>query len=831
MNEFDAILTRKAKKLKTETPIIPMHRTMDGALNGYSLIKSVFDIQYCTESQANALDAMHEWIATPIGLAVTFGTSLLFTAVACQAGKDEAEGRESLVFKRWGDVREALQAGRNGFKAVRTAILTAAVFTTHDLKYTILPSSLGFGAFYMMNRVYMRWENDKRKKMLKENEALFANLMSYGKFLHCGVTASVVSEEPSDFKDCCVLIESPSLKFARYDREGKLCLNKKCEIDWVKNRYILYKDASGEERLYYAYHDGRAELIPSANIQKIKVAFDTTKSFHLSLLQLSEILPGVAEQHFGTLREQGVNRIPRLKRDLYYLIRAFNGLIDGLYLYLGVVLGVASFSPPIMLALTLISAFYCVLCIASRVYEEYQNQQQLLITGYKIELAKAARKLEIDLIALNHLALAISSEQDPQKCLELEEKKKALDKELGDSLNIFGEKFRFLRGMYHLSKAETILIGIKHSLPFYGALISFLFALAFIGLIAGFSIPPVAVLITVTLGVPIVSLGIYHAFLNRRLPPPDLPDKDRKTSSKLSKIVQDVKGSFRLARESAQDDYNTFIKGAYNKKAFLDWLVQDLQADPLSDKYYADCAEVARSFWAGLSKGRKLVEMLLNRWQQPDEKGHYQDTSGMYIVIIPVAFIAAIISSLNAFVKGLAGRGELKNEKRLAPDILDLKNDQAQFLEPLVLPSAIVASEPVSPPSAQKNSPSSSSALLEGLRNTNHSHGENFLSSAEKKQIVRTVVQSRSGFFKSEEQRKRSGVARRGAQEGTIFEASAHNIPASERAFSSDKLTEMDTLSPRRRSSSLSSFSSFPPFSPALSTPLPPLSTSQDLTH
>lgn len=687
MSEFDAI--KEAKKLKKETPIVPVHRTMDGALNGYSVIKSVFDIQHCTEGQMDSLDAMHEWIATPAGLAVTLGTSALFTAFAFRAGRDENAGKNTWAFRVWGDSREALQAGRNGFKAVRGGILTAAAFTTRDLSQAILPSSLAFGAFYMGNRLYMRWENEKRKKMVSANQHLFADLMHYGTFLTCSARY-FTAKEPSSFKNCCVRVEYPDLKFINYDKHGRPPRNKDDEIEFVKNRYIFYKNPKGKEELYYADCDGKVELIPDANIPKIKDVIRKTHSSddhpHLSLLQLNELLPpNVAKRHFSLLKKQEIKFIPPSKKNLYYLIRAFNGLIDGMYLYLGIVLGVASFSPPVMLVITVISALYCLLCVASRVYEEYQNQQQLLITKYRVELASAARGLELCLIELNEITGKISRENNKAKIKSLELTQKKLDEKLEKYLEAFAGKRSVLRSSYYLSKTETFLLGIKHSLPFYGALISFLFALVFIGFMIGFTIPPVGVLITIGAGLPILATGIIHAFLKRRKPSETLIIEDKQKAAKLSKIVQEVKASYKLTYKSAHEEYEAFIKGAYAKQAFLDWIVKGLQADPLADEYYADYAEVGRSFWAGLSKGRKAIEMILNRFQRRDETGHYQDTRLMYIAIIPVAAVYAVVFAANAFVKGLTRKAEDKeNFKGQELDIADLEKQRARHIRDML---------------------------------------------------------------------------------------------------------------------------------------------------
>ncbi len=324
------------------------------------------------------------------------------------------------------------------------------------------------------------------------------------------------------------------------------------------------------------------------------------------------------------------------------------------------------------------------MCIVSRVYEEYQNQQQLLITQYRIDLANAARDLELFLIELNKVALAIALEKDPIKRKALESKQEKIDEKLEKQLKYFEEKRHFLRNSYYLSTTETLLLGIKHGLPVYGALISFIFALAFIGAIFGFAIPPIGIIITAALGVPILTLFVVDAFVQRRTPPKNLFLEDRKNASALSKTVQNVKASFKLTHKDAHDEYETFLKGAYVKKALLDQIVKGLRADPLADTFYADTSEVIRSFWAGLSKGRKAIEMLMNRLQKRDENGHYQDTRVMYIVIIPLALIYAIVFTLNAFVKGFSRKSDDKDEfKQQNLNIASLEKQKTSLKRPI----------------------------------------------------------------------------------------------------------------------------------------------------
>ncbi len=648
MKEFDAALEKEATKLKKELPVIPVHRTIDGALNGYSVIKSIFDVRYCTEPQSNSLDAMHEWMTTPLGSIGALGVCGFFTALACTAGIQENQSKETIIGESWKTTREGLQAGRNGFKAVRTAIFTASAFTTQNLKYLILPTSLAMSGLYMVNRLYMLRVNKQKKETIKKNQDAFDSIMSYGFFRLKGVS----------MKNGTHFIETPS------SPEGSKQSPKEKPI---KNSFIIHKNSENQEKLYYTDHKGKATEIKNASVSKIKTIIQQTGSSHLSLLQLNELLPQkVALKYFAELKKQKLEEVKKqkLKMDfearsrLHYVIRGFNGLIDGLYLYLGIVLGIASFNPPALAFLTFLSCIYCILCVCSRLFEEYQSQQELLVTQYRMDLAIISKELEIDLIKLNKLTHAIALEQNSEKAKILEDLRAKWDEKLQKDLTDFEKKRTFLKKRGYLSAVETTLTGIKHSLPFYGALLSFVFALAFIGFITGFALPAPFIFAIVMMGIPIITAGIWHAFRNRLTPPPELIAEEKIRLSELSDIIHRVKSSFKLIHEDQKQAHQALLESNQIKQKLLDWILIGLQVDPLADTYYADWAEFWRSFWAGLSKGRKAIEMLLNRFQEPDASGHYQDTPLMCNIMIPVAFVYAVIYALNAFIKGFTRKNK-----------------------------------------------------------------------------------------------------------------------------------------------------------------------------
>jgi len=695
MIKFDAI-KKDAKKLQNDTNIHgikSVYGTFDGAVNVYSTIKSYFDFTHCTESQAASFDAMHEWISTPVGLVITLSSSLFFMAFSNRANVYE----KSEVGRTWKYLRESLQASRNAFKGIRGTILTTALFTTRDLRYLILPTALGFGGVYVLNRLLMVNVKSERDSKIKANEALFAHIMDYGLFLECNQTLTNDQLKQEKLTNIYVLLESENKekKFIYIDIAGNQTS--------IKNHYILYKDPSFQnEQLYFVDHKGKAEIIPNANILAIREELSKNPtSLHLSLLQLNELLPAnVARQHFEKLKkeEKEIHSKKSNYRQTYYLIKGFNGLIDGVYLYMGV-LNIISLSPPALILGVILSTLYCLLCIASRLYEEYQTQQNLTISAYKVQLALSGKELELLLTHLNEIAIKLASETDATQVTILKNEQKKIDMQLEEQIKLF-EKIRIdLKSKYKFSNLDIFLLGIKHALPFYGSLISAIFAVAFICFLFGLSLTPPVVLIGIALGIPIIIVGVIHAAFTQKSSLHIEHDEQKQTIN-LAKKIANVKACFKLTQAECEKT-DVFTRRAYAKNAIISAIAQCLQADPLADTFYADGAEVLRSFWAGMLKGKKEIELLLNPFQQVDEQGHYQDAYFMYFFIIPAAILYAIVFSLKAFAKGFSRAPEIKNYDQHQVDKTALVANQT-FSSPETATKPIVQTNISRPPEAEK---------------------------------------------------------------------------------------------------------------------------------
>lgn len=694
MIKFDAI-KKDAKKLQNDTSIYgikSVYGTLDGAVNVYSTIKSYFDFSHCTESQSVSFDAMHEWITTPVGLAVTLSSSLFFMAFANRANVYEKQS----LGRTWKYLREGLQASRNAFKGVRGTILTTALFTTADLRYLILPTTLGLGTVYVANRLLMLGIKAERDKKVKANESLFAHLMNYGAFIECSHTLTFAQLKEKKLSNKFVFLnQGKEKKFIYIDNHH--------EIKAVTNRYVLYKvSPEQKEQLYYIDHKGRVDLIPDADISAIREELaKNPDSLHLSLLQLNELLPsGIAQFHFNQLKKQNISTQPPARKTLYLLLKGFNGFIDGMYLYLGI-LGLVALSPQGLLFGLILSTLYCLLCIASRVYEEYQSQQNLTISEYKAELALSGKELELLLIQLNEIALKIALEKDEEVLKKLKIEQKRIDELLDKQVKHFDKLRRSLKKEYQLSHFEIFLLGIKHALPFYGSLVSAVFTLAFICFLAGATLSPPVVLACIAAGIPILIIGIAHAFLTRK--PKIIDEKqEQQNTADLAKKIGDVKASLKITKAEAEKA-DIFTRRAYAKNAIISAIAQCLQADPLADTFYADFAEVIRSFWAGILKGRKEIELLLNPMQQMNEQGHYQDSHFMNFFIIPAAILYSIVFAIKAFAKGFSRTTLTENN-----DTYNHYKVKETTLESLK--ASIMKAEESPKPPEQKEHPSSKSS-------------------------------------------------------------------------------------------------------------------------
>ena len=661
MNVPNAI--KQANDLKSDKTLggtSSIYGSLDGLVNTYSTTKSFFDFKYCLESQAVSFDEMHNWVVNPLGFIITITSSLFFMIIANRANVYE----KSRIGDFWKGFREFTQALRNAFKGLRSAILTTAIFTPQDLRYLLMPTHLVFGSLYVINRMIMLEVNKERKNKEDANRKLFTDLMTFGTF----------NIHPKD----------KSNQLLSYEQIKKHAAS-------FRNRYIIYKDDRQKEHLIFINHQQKIEQIKNVDIHTIKKILEkqNNKTDHLLLVQLNELLPtGVALKHFNALKQTKIKQQPPNQRILYYLLRTYNGFFDGLYLYLGIITLVLLPAHTIILATTL-SVLYCILCIVSRIYEEYQQQHDIEISQHKIELALAEKELQCALIRLNETAAMIAQTKDVKQRAQLEIKQKQLDAVLDAHVKIFEKKRHSLQKAREISFISVILIGIKHGLPIYGALISAVFAATFICFLLSTPVSPLFVLGVITSGLPIILGCVAHAWWINKQHINQLQKNTKTKSTNLGQAIAEIKGNLKLINQDTQDAEQVLKKQILTKGVLIDSITEKTNPNPIADTFITYIAEMFRSFFAGFMKGKKEIEFLFCALQVQDASGHFQDTPLMlFFIIPPVALLYAYFFAKKAFIKGYARLQEsmgnyddlkaskpiIDQSKSKKPSIFDLEN-------------------------------------------------------------------------------------------------------------------------------------------------------------
>ena len=187
---------------------------------------------------------------------------------------------------------------------------------------------------------------------------------------------------------------------------------------------------------------------------------------------------------------------------------ATGGLIDSLYLYVGILcLVVTPWAPGLLIFLVACSALYGLICIATRVYEEYEYQRLLIETQVRVELEMLRREI-LDLVN------AISA---PTNAVVTVENWRACQETLFTKLNEMVQQKKKLEKYSSFQSSFLItMYGLQSGLAVYGAVVSAALMATMIVTLAGGAIPPVAVVICVALGLVFLAVFLIHAHMTFR---------------------------------------------------------------------------------------------------------------------------------------------------------------------------------------------------------------------------------------------------------------------------------------------------------------------------
>ncbi len=341
-----------------------------------------------------------------------------------------------------------------------------------------------------------------------------------------------------------------------------------------------------------------------------------------------------------------------------YLFAAviFGAIIDGLYYYMGT-LFVSSLIPHLFIALFCMSALLFVICLISRVYEEYDFQRKFDVSQLKVEVAKCEAELKIlenklaTVDADANISFAAIKELRSKLLIDLQQYEESADVEfltdesqdeiepdqalLIDHFLIQLIKYEKLQQALEDKMVYSIYSatcqGMRNGLAIQGIIASFMFFVIAIMLLNGGSVSGIFVLsflsvsmlgLAVSLAQFIISYQVYKNNL-------DLAKRQRTPFDWLTAYEN---------ADSCQAKSDVLLKAVNN--------LDQQKSKAIPDFFVIEWCEVIRLFFSGYIKAGKTVGEVT---YDPDHIG--RESWVMFTVSVVFSLIVGVIFALRAVNK------------------------------------------------------------------------------------------------------------------------------------------------------------------------------------
>lgn len=350
--------------------------------------------------------------------------------------------------------------------------------------------------------------------------------------------------------------------------------------------------------------------------------------------------PALTEHEMAAERKK-INKHSERVRTMALLSAAYGGIVDGLYLYVGV-LGICSLAPAVLEAMSVFCAIYFLACVVTRVYEEYFFQQSLAITELRAELAIQSKGIELLAGKLASLNTEISKAGDGE-VTDLVMQRKNLAGRLATAVEEFKNQREKLLSLTVLSYPAAVLGGLRNGLAAYGALTSSMFAVSTLLLLSSTAFPPNLLVNCIMLGMVCLAGFVVQAVVvahNHYA----IKQKEKLFDDKLLEISRVL--------SNLKEENNRFYE-AGNLNSIQQVVADGQKVEGLPQSFLVAWFEVVRSFFSGIGKGTKAIGFTLYALQEVDEQGHYHDTPLMMNLMLVSAVAHAIVLALRAFARGL----------------------------------------------------------------------------------------------------------------------------------------------------------------------------------
>lgn len=634
-----------AKQLHEATYIYAVYGALDGLSLSYSMIKYLFDQLNSNLSSASVSDVMHDWMMTPEGIAVTAIESITIIAFSFLANiydnKKDKKQFERYIAALWPYIRDTGKAFKNPWKGFRSLASTAEMLGGPDLHSMIVPIGLFLSLMTVTTRICMRkFVVEPRKAMMKDNSDLLAAIKQI-KFFD--------SIEDSKYNSAVVgnFDESTSALF----RNGyQYCL-----------KTDAFTDALIEKnKLYFRLVDGGLEysvLDPTGKPVTAHINKETLLTMGLgcklkSPFSLEQLKPFLADILRETSKREhtyftiGIQSQTRSLQNAALLGASLNGVMDGLYLFMGA-MGFMALGP-LFIPMAVLSIIFTVTCIATRLYEEYDYQRKLVETQAKIELALCGKEIESVFGKMQLLSVKYANGSDPTLTQEAYDRQQNEYKDtLERKLKAFEAYKLQLRSQVFLSHSSAALAGLKNGLAANSAIGGLMFAVATIMAISSVTVPPFFVLACGIVGMTfLIGFLIHSLWANYKHLKANPPANDPSLEKVNAKLVA-IKSSIFTVNQ---------LKPA-------DIAILDGNFDPSPQFWFQEWFEVLRSFFSGMAKGQKSVDYTLNPLLETNDRGHYQDSSLMIWFTVFTAGVYAIVLALRANARGFGRPGIISTDQ------------------------------------------------------------------------------------------------------------------------------------------------------------------------
>ena len=178
--DLDKSGTKLAKQLHEAKVIYAVYGLLDGLSLSYSMVKYCFDMMY-TNSSSSSSDKLHEWMASPEGMAAAAAESMTIIGFSIVANYFDKKDKSANAFQRyiaalWPYCRDGLKGMKNAYKGIRSTLQVSSMISGQSLNHMIVPMGVAIGAIAVLNRMWMRNMRNERKELQTKNSDLLKEI-------------------------------------------------------------------------------------------------------------------------------------------------------------------------------------------------------------------------------------------------------------------------------------------------------------------------------------------------------------------------------------------------------------------------------------------------------------------------------------------------------------------------------------------------------------------------------------------------------------------------------------------------------------------------------